>query len=786
MINQQLLTYIKKQQEAGTDDATIKDNLQSAGWREEDIEEGFQTVENNSGGGNSTVAHKKIRAEAAQQRDNQSTNTTTDNNKKGAVSADEPQKSDTSGTDTASPQNNDAYREPVTESDLSDSDGPTGASNLSPIDEQSSTKSNQSDSSEDNPSAAENSDPQQTASKKKSVSDQSAGTEGDQDRPTTDRPTKKDEEDEQTIDSSVNTEKSLESLDTKKQQEADSNLGPFPVRTYKSDSKRAGGPVRERPKMNRPKKTSPPDKKPKKKPAAASSSSASSVQEEGEYRVSTASESSNQKKAERDQQKRRRAEAEAREKMAKQEEGVISKQSSRKAEGSSMMSAGGTNRKAEGGRRRFSAGGDAAKAKQKAAARRRSRSSSSGSNLTAMLMFILALVLVGGGAVYAYLAYFQTDVPETTAAEVMESLAAAETFNFRTTIQSAGGAGSGGSSLIIEGAVDLNTNTPTQSYYTITSGNQDQPPVTSVMAEVENINAVPDTQRETVSDILLSPEFFSIGEFQTEEQLADFTTNRYSVSADSRQLVSDYATLHQALFNAPLSEEVLSRLQTTAGEFSPTQGQAWINPDTGAPYQITFLGTGAEGQEMQVNFQFKNHGSQLETTPAYEPRSFERSLGEYFAASSDSIPADDDQSTDTDVDNDQSADNTDELRRNDQLRINDIQQIAVALRMHANETGDFPASLAELRDSEMTVMTEIPRDPVSDTAYSYSVSDAGDLYHLGATLSTLERSEVSNDTNFNSRGQGFTNGFNGATASCGQVSESASTSICYDITGGIE
>jgi hypothetical protein len=204
---------------------------------------------------------------------------------------------------------------------------------------------------------------------------------------------------------------------------------------------------------------------------------------------------------------------------------------------------------------------------------------------------------------------------------------------------------------------------------------------------------------------------------------------------------------------------------------------------------MTFIGTNAAGQDVQVNLQFKNHGQPLDSTPPYEPRSFEQTLNQYFSTvatlesefESDSVatsfPAEATTTTPSQVEID---------RRYDQLRVNDIQQLRVALQIYANENDVFPATISALRDSPGAILSMIPQDPVTNSVYIYSVADDGSRYHLGATLEVLQRSDLFDDANFNSRGQGFPGGFNGAIESCSGVATSTTASTCYDVASFIE
>ncbi|MEX2368835.1 MAG: hypothetical protein WD552_00360 [Candidatus Paceibacterota bacterium] len=760
MINQQLLDYIKKQQEAGTADEIIEENLLQAGWRQGDVDDGFQAVSGDPEGDNSTAAHQKMREAAAEKRDDQ-----------------------------------DTYREEVTVEETADSQSTTDskseaqAVSLSPIDGTASST---------------------VTSDSNNFNNDDTDTEGM-------------EEVSSEIVGSKTTGDSLNKLAKQdmNQAAADESM-PQAVRTFQSDSQRAGvddDRKAEAQKQVRQKPESMPSEAQDIEELAKAEAEKEAQKAEQEKEQAKRQEELEQKRQEeqarkelrqREEEKRRRAEEDRKrreqekQRQAQEQSGREKPQQSQEMQpqnndavaASSMADMDEPARETSDGRRRFSGAGEPKQVKRRVARQKRQKESS-GSNVTSILVFIVALVLVGGGAAWAYFTYFQTSTPETTAAGVVESLASAETFSFRTTVDVAGEGGVEKGRFVIEGAVDLNPDTPASSYYIISQDGQLARPIQAVMAETENIITVPQAQRETISEILLTPEFFSIGEFQTQERLGQtqdnegFITARFGISMSPRQLVSDYATLHQALFDAPLSGAVLESLQASVSGFTPTQGQTWIDPETGAPYQITFIGTNAAGQDVQVNLQFKNHGQPLTDTPPYETRSFEQALGQYFSmmAGSQAMVTDSTNTSETNASNP-------ELRY-DRLRINDIQQLAVALHVYANKNDAFPTTLTALTQSSGAIMSTVPQDPVTDAPYIYSVSPDGSRYHLGATLEVLTRSDLFDDANFNSRGQGFPNGFNGAAASCGESSETgAATSTtstttdvnttCYDIAGLVE
>lgn len=789
MINQQLLTYIRKQKEAGTDDATIKDNLESAGWRDEDIEEGFQAVENNiDGGDTSPQAHQDIREEAAGKRSN--------------AEAEEGSGNEAMDQDsTVNTEGSDEYRESIKEEDKqgiakdsTDSAGvEAGAENIN-------TKKPEA---QDAVSDTNDTEITKNASQKQSSDNDLDSQTAQQDNQLSKNPKQKKQDE------------SVEPIDN--------NLGPTSLRTYEDDKRRAQNLT------GKPKTKNNEGEKAQEEIVKLSEELNGSIDDKKQQSDSAVTEEDMNKAKK--QKTPEEAAMEAREKRAEDHEKNLDsdlsgkgasgdmdaasvaaakreqkketkkKRSQEKLQQSPQKKRKPKARQTKDGRQRFSAKSNAGANKNKLSTQRKSRSTqkSSGLNLVSILLFILALVMVGGGAAYAYMTYFQSSEAETTATEVMESLAEAESFNFRITIESANGTTTE-SIKAIEGVADLSSGTSTQSYYTVTTSTGDSDgPIRAGVAEIENLGTVPDTQRETIRDILLSPEFFSVGEYQTQERLGQtedndgFVTNRFSVSLDSTQLVSDYATLHQALFNTALSEDVLSNLQASVSEFEATQGQAWIDTSTGVPYQITFLGTGSDGDDVQVNFQFKNHGIEPENTPAYNPRSIEQVLREYFTDNPiDSGPTVEESTTTPATSTDDEQETTSDeptskqqaYVRLDKLRINDIQQLSVALQVYASENGSYPQTLSSLTSAETLIVRSIPRDPEGGGPYAYSVSEDGDRFHLGATLRELSRSDVSGDANLNSRGLGLPGGFNGTSESCQNAS--GTTSTCYDVSGSLE
>lgn len=765
MINQQLLTYISNQQDAGIDDEIIKDNLLSAGWREDDVDEGFQAVENNLGNQNSSAAHQQIREEVASQKQGNADN--------------EP---------TSSSEGGDEYREPIEGDDTTGIESVQQDADTADVEiGESTVKSN----TEMNPDTSSE-DQGQEVNSSVSSTDNNAEKEESETEESSNSPETLGEVGGETTDSS----NPLESHEEMKKigaeaEDADADSGPVAIRTFHSDRDKAGGDSSkevdspEHPKERR-------DKKNKK-----TNNQVIDDPDLNKAVESVAASEAGKAATERSKLQNPRNQMEA------------------VRDGASPKNPDSEPRSTADGRRRFSPGKQSASPASKRAARKKKSKSGSGSKIVSILIFVVILALIGGGAAYAYMTYFQNSTPEVTAEQMMRSLSDAETFDFRIMVETADDSETISNRLTVEGVMDLSTDTETQSYYTVTQSGTDSSPVQVVMPEVENIASVPVIQRDTIRDILLTPDFFTLGEFQTEEQLGQssenngFTTNRFGITIDPAQLVSDYTILHQALFDTALSQDVTSGLQASVSSFEPVQGQAWLDGETNVPYQITIIGRDADGQDMQVNFQFKNHGYAPESTPSYQPRSTEQVLSQLFYPEESTDPVDDDQDDvdtgatssteqqdDITSDSDDSATSTDEdsstqisdadMRRYDQLRINDVQQIRVALRQYVNETGAFPANLNQLTSGETSVLNSIPRDPYTSATYIYATSENADRYHLGSTLQILTRTNTPGDTNFNSGSQGFINGFNGAGISCENSTTLDSPTTCYDVTGSVQ
>ncbi len=709
MINEQLLKYIRSQREAGIDDSTIKDNLSSAGWKGDDIKEGFQAVEGNGVDANSPQAHQEVRKKATSNRQNDQSSDdnsdTTQNNQK------------QEGT------NQDKYRESVSEEDLKRESDAGGETQFSPQQQS-------------NPASPDESDHPVSANGLSDNKETQTTTESEEIQDTTKKPSS-----------------------GSGGGEALAATGNRPVRTMEDDRKRAGGGDNRKQKHQ--------------------------VSGESQVNKSQANKGNKGKGS----------------KSTPNSKSDSSKSSSSKSKKTTKQSRKrSSSRKTKNGRRRFAATPDKKQAKKQAARRKKKRSSKgSGSKLTSIAIFVFVLLLVGGGGAYAYFTYFQGPSISATSQQAMAALQSAETFEYRVTIEPSESGES--SSYVVEGAVDLNPESQAQTYYTITQSGTSEPPIRAVSSEVSEYSTLDPRKQQVVTETLTSPDFLTIDNFQAQESLAELDTNRFGISLEPTAVVSAYERIHQAVFGEGLSSDIRQQLEGVIGEFTPRRGQMWLDRETNVPYQITLIGTSAEGQSKQINIQFRNHGTDIGETPSYEARSLANVLSEVLpagsgaessgATSTDMTDNNQEQSTgssdtgqqdDSESDVDQEVADQDDTRdalRRDQLRINDVQQLSIALDLYANTNDRYPTSLQQLREQQGQVVSTQIRDPQGGV-YTYTVSEEGDRYHLGSTLEATTRENTFNDANYNSEAQGLQSGFDGAATTCGSSSSSGET--CYDIT----
>jgi hypothetical protein len=439
------------------------------------------------------------------------------------------------------------------------------------------------------------------------------------------------------------------------------------------------------------------------------------------------------------------------------------------------------------------------KQKQRKSKIQQARKQSSSTSISAIILSILALVLIGGGAAYAYLNYFQGPQAETNSQEVMQALADAETFEYRIGVgRQAEGDATTEETVVVEGAVNL-TDTG-ESYYTIRRPSQPGgSPVTGVASEFSEFTNLDPRQQQTISQTLLQPDFFTVREFQTKQQLgategsSGFATNRFGVMADPAQLTNAYSTIYNTIYGEGVASPVWSTLQNNLGNFAPQQGQIWVHPTSSAPYQMTLIGNDADGNNLQVNMQFRNHGSEISSAPqTYENQPVVSGFAEAFAADATDDDPEITQSTSTanggpngaTTDENTTDNNQQAQTRQDQLRINDLQQLRVALQSYADETGSYPANLNELASSQSDILSGLPTDPQTNNPYAYAVNQAQTAYHLGATLGTLSSQQAPDDADYNSTTGSFRSGFDGSGGVC-RTNTQSSGSTCYDLRGTV-
>jgi len=448
--------------------------------------------------------------------------------------------------------------------------------------------------------------------------------------------------------------------------------------------------------------------------------------------------------------------------------------------------------------------------KQRKSQIQQARQESSSANISAIILSVLALILIGGGAAYAYLNYFQGPTAETNAQEVMQSLADSETFEYRIGVGRQSEEGSTNEEMVVvEGAVDLTSEG--ESYYTIRRPSQPGgSPVMGTAPEFSEFSTLDPRQQQTINQTLLQPEFFTVREFQTQQQLgatensSGFNTNRFGVMANPNQLTEVYNTIYETIYTEPISSPVWSTLQENLGGFEPQQGQLWVHPTSSVPYQITFIGTGASGENLQVNMQFRNHGAEVSSAPrTYESRPFISGLADALNSGSTDddpdLPTDqstssqststpeDDQQTSSDEDSSDTGSDSDDQQNvtlgQDRLRINDLQQLQIALKNYASENGNYPANLNELASSQSDILPTLPTDPQTNNPYAYAVNQAQTVYHIGATLKTMSGQQAPDDADYNSTTGSFSGGFDGSGGICQTSSQSSEGSACYDLRG---
>lgn len=821
MINEQLLQYITKQRDAGTADEKIKENLRAAGWKDEDIQEGFDAV---AGDSNSPQSHQQMRKQAAQQNNDTTTDTETDQtqasqNKTQPNATQQDAKPDTSDGNAAqsekdqsvaeskqpNTESDDQYREPVAE--------------------------------EDTQNATAN-DPSRTA-----------------------------------------------------------NEDPTPLRTMEEDQKRAqgGGATTKNESSSQQKKVEMSDpsraNKTASKPEQASPTSGKST---GDRKQEMRTPNDQRVAKQKTQGKKSEPQKPSGHKQDRKPKSAVGPGSgSPDANQQSRQQRGKKGAVAKTGK---SAGPKQAKQqpRQRSSQIQKARQQSSSSSVATIILSILGLIVIGGGAAYAYVTYFQGPIASTNAQSVIQALADSESFQYRIGI-SKQSESSSENTLIIEGAVDTDPDTSAQTYYTIQGPQSDNSsPVTGLASEFAQYSQLDQRQQQTIQQALTNQQFLSVGEFQTTQTLgatedsSGFSTQRFGVSLDPGQLFDTYATIHQAVQGGPVDPDVANTLRDNLSGFRPQQGQLWVHPTSSVPYQLTVIGDTQNGETLQVNMQFKNHGQEITgVNDTYQIRSIAAGLSEYYGGSAStttqssigndndgtaggrtvtrtgslgsfdynaeiteindttwrydvkgsvpnpgfSITAEPngaalfiywererevDQENETEVtasgtmdvaaetelseatftvygrrtsDDGSQANNQNNtqseremMRRQDQIRINDAQQIAIAAQVFANENGRYPASTDDLVST--SVLSEMPQDPGDGIGYLYTANENRTRFHVGITLKATNESALpGNDANLNSSEiDAMVSGFNGAGEVCNSLREDYSGSTCYDIT----
>jgi hypothetical protein len=748
MINEKLLSYIKSQLDAGVSRDQITASLEEAGWRTEDIKEGFEAVDNGLEEG-SPESHQQIRQEA------QSSDQTTDGQKNtDAQTDDEVTRSGQSAESSQSGQsglsNQGSNSQKSTSQEASPKSGSTSdAEDRQGTDQVSTSDSDETETTQTNDLYRE--DPQ-------TASDTGAGNltgSAASDDPVTMRTMESDK-------AKLNSKSggSMESSKSTGKRDSGDSVNAQKETAQTTEEKSGGG------------------------PGITTGSDLDSNETAGSSRGEAGDNSSNSntKRVQTQQAKKSRA--------------------------------GGARTKPQGGPTGRSGGpGENSRIQQ-------ARQKESSSNFLAIIASVVVLILIGGGGAYAYFTYFAGD--SLSSQSVMSALANTQTFQYRIGIGPQQAA-SDADTFVLEGAVDIDPSTPQESYYTIRgSSTTADPPVTALTADLNRFSELDDRRKQTVQDALFNSNFFSVGSFQTEQQLGSesqnqsFMTRRFAVEAQPDQLTQAYAQIYKAIFDTNLDPGLRSELSNRLGTFTPNQGRMWIDTDTNVPYQVTFVGKTQSGESKKVNFQFKNHGEPIEPAPdTYKSQPLATGLASFLNVSASqeaqdtgpttsSPPADEPQEPEPEPEPDpeptstppeteeraepeptdspnqnQNRSQNEAAHRADELRINHIQQIRIALQLYAKKNTQFPDQLTELTTANISDFGRLPRDPRSGALYEYAVSNQGDRFHVGATLEVKSPTELDMDMNFNS--QGFpAGGFNGAAANCGGGSSDAAT--CYDIS----
>ena len=100
------------------------------------------------------------------------------------------------------------------------------------------------------------------------------------------------------------------------------------------------------------------------------------------------------------------------------------------------------------------------------------------------------------------------------------------------------------------------------------------------------------------------------------------------------------------------------------------------------------------------------------------------------------------------------------IEARDGRRINDIRIIKVILGEYYDSYNVYPNSLSELVPE---FLNDLPKDPKTNQDYFYAFYPfiEPSCYHLGTVLENVNRYELLNDADFDSKMAGYINGFNG-------------------------
>lgn len=108
----------------------------------------------------------------------------------------------------------------------------------------------------------------------------------------------------------------------------------------------------------------------------------------------------------------------------------------------------------------------------------------------------------------------------------------------------------------------------------------------------------------------------------------------------------------------------------------------------------------------------------------------------------------------------------------DARRLSDLKQLQLALELHYDADGSYPAELTAAEIVEPGYIATMPQDPTDGTTYFYTQQEGGDSYHLGASLENQDHGQLDSDVDASSANvQGSDD------SGCGNEGDRA----CYDI-----